>query len=555
MSSTLKSSRKTGSRAGAYIGTVALLLFLTALAVVSGLYLRGRVDLTRDRQFTLSPGSQKTLDNLADIVTLKVVMSRDLPSEFQQRRTEVMDWLQEFEAHSGGKVKLLVEDPGEDESKRKAAEALGIREVSLRAENRESVEVKKGFFGLALLYGDKKEAFPVITSLTSFEYDLVVKLKRLTGTVKTVGIVEGVEGAQYTVVLPGEGQPTMVGFDQNFPTLRTQMDQLFRVITQEPAYMPIDTTVDLLVVVAPTYLQEIEKFRIDQFLMRGKSVIFLTPGMQVDMVNGFTASPVNNGYEDLLAFYGMGVRKNIVVEPQNWEQLRFGSVGVQRPYPYWMVENYGTFSPDNPITARLQTLSFPWSSSVEWGVGGQGTTRAEVLVRTTPGAWDESGILSLSPRDLAEYQPQEPQSFPLVVLRTGPLKSFYTRFLPPGLSPQDSARALTVSRGDARVLVIPNALFATDFYVGYTGATGNLILLLNAMNQMALDADLIHIRSRQIMDAPLNPDAASRLKTPLILVNMLLAPLLLAALGIFTGVRRRRLEARSSEAGSGEDQV
>jgi ABC-type uncharacterized transport system involved in gliding motility auxiliary subunit len=541
-------SRKLNSRAGAWFGILALLVFLTALALISGLYLRGRADLTRDRQFTLSPASRKTLENLDDIVTLKVIMSRDLPADFRQRRTEVMDWLQEFKAHSGGKVRLVVEDPGDDAEKRQAAEGLGIQEVSLRSENRESMEVTKGFFGLALLYGDKKEVFPVITGLSTFEYDLVVKLKRLTGSMKTIGIVEGADGARYTVALPGGAQPPMVGFEQNFPTLKAEMDRLFQVIPLYPDYLPIDTAVDLIVVLAPRYLGEMEKFRLDQFLMRGKSVLFLTPGMDVDMAAGFQAQPSNNGYEDLLAHYGMGVRKNMLVEPRDWEQLRFGSAGnagVQRPYPYWMVENYGTFSPDNAITAKLQTLSFPWASSVEWGVGGQGPVegaRTEVLVRTTPFAWEEGGMLLLTPRDLAEYQPQEPQSFPLVVLRTGPLKSYYAGFRPPGLPPGDSASFQAVSRGEPRLLVIGNALFATDFYVGYTGATGNLVLLLNALNQLALDPDLIQIRGRQITEAPLDPDAAARLKTPLTVMNLLLAPMLIALVGIFAGLRRRRRE-------------
>jgi hypothetical protein len=99
-----------------------------------------------------------------------------------------------------------------------------------------------------------------------------------------------------------------------------------------------------------------------------------------------------------------------------------------------------------------------------------------------------------------------------------------------------------VSRGEPRLLVIGNALFATDFYVGYTGATGNLVLLLNALNQLALDPDLIQIRGRQITEAPLDPDAAARLKTPLTVMNLLLAPALIALVGIFAGLRRRRRE-------------
>jgi len=538
--------RRQGTRAGAWTGFLVLLAVWAILAVVSGLFVRGRVDLTRDRAFTLSPASQKTLDHLHDLVTIKVFFSRDLPSEFRERRTDVKDWLDEFQAHSGGKVKVLYLDPGESEARRKEAEALGVREVSLRSENRESMEVKKGFFGLAILYGDKKETFPVITSLSTFEYDLAVALKRVTGAVKTVGIVQGLDGVRYSVTLPGANSQPRVGFEANFPTLEGEMDRLFHVVDVEPAYGPIDTTIDLLLVAAPFRLAESEKFRIDQFLMHGKAVIFLTPGNDVSMVDGFSSGPTNNDYESLLEFYGLGVSKNVLAESQNWEQLRFGDANVQRPYPYWMVETYGALNPDNPITSHLQSVSFPWASSVEWGPGGQGPLHTEVLVRTSPNAWEETGMRSLLPRDFADYQPQPPRSFPLAVLRTGIFTSFYAQALPPGVPAEDSARALRVSRGPASVLVVGNALFATDFYVSYTGATGNLLLLLNAMSQLTLDPDLITIRSRQITEAVLDPGLSSRLKTPLILINLLLAPVLITLVGLLAASRRRK---RAREAG------
>jgi ABC-type uncharacterized transport system involved in gliding motility auxiliary subunit len=538
-------SKKLSSRAGAALSVLALLVFLAALALASGLYVNGRLDLTRDRQFTLSEASLKTLKNLEDIVTIKVVMSRDLPSGFQRRRVEAIDLLREFEARSEGKVRLVFENPDDSEEKRQAAEGLGVQEVALQAETRDGVEVKKGFFGLALLYGDRKEVFPLLRGMESFEYDLVVKIKRLTGSVKTIGVVEGTEGNRFTIMLPGEGRPTMVGFEQSFPTLKGEMDRLFDVRPQDLFLAPVDTAVDLLLVAAPRLLDEVEKFRIDQFLMRGKPVIFFTPGMHVHMVDGLTGKPLEDGYQDLLASYGLAVRRNMLLEGHSWEEIRYGTGEVQRPYPYWMVENYSTFSPDNPITARLQSVSFPWASSIEVNEGLQEGLRTEVLIRTTPFAWEEAGDLLLNPRDLAAYEPGEPQSFPLAALKTGRMKSAYGGFAPPGVSPEEAAAPLPVSLGESRVLVISNALFVSDFYLGLTGATGNLIFVLNAFDQLALDPDLIHIRSRQVEESPLDGDAAIRLKTPLILVNMLLAPLLLAGIGIFAGIRRKRRETRA----------
>lgn len=542
-------SKKLSTRAAAWIGGVALAVFLAAAAIVSQLYVNGRLDLTRDRQFTLSDAAVRTLRELPDIVTVRVVMSRDLPGQFQQLRLQAVDLLREFEARSEGKLNLVFEDPGEDPEKRKAAVSMGVQEVQLQEQTRDGMQVKRGFFGLALLYGDKKEVFPVIQNLETFEYELIIRLLRLTGTSKVVGVIDGTEGNQFSFALPGE-TPTN-GFAANFPTLKANIEQLYKVEVQQAAWLPIDSRVDILLVAAPGRLTTAEKFRIDQFVMTGKPVIFLTPGMDVRVVNGISASPTVNDYDDLLARYGVRVHRNVVLEPRQWEMVRFGNSTFPNPYPYWIVASYATMNPENPITAGLQTMSFPWTSSLDVDTANPRIT-SEPLVLTTESAWEETGNLYMAPREMNEYLPENPRMHTLAVLQTGRMKSLFAGALADSAA-ADALRAevpageLSASRdsseGDARVLVVSNALFLSDFYLGYTNATGNYHFLLNALDYLALDPSLIHVRSRLINEAPLDEDKVSRLKTAVIVTNMALAPLLLIVLGAVGSVRRRKREA------------
>jgi ABC-type uncharacterized transport system involved in gliding motility auxiliary subunit len=538
----MSSKKKLSSRAAAWLGAAALLVFLGAAGLASQMFASGRIDLTRDGRFTLAPASRKALRELPDILTIRAVMSRDLPGRLQQRRLEAVDLLREFEARSGGKVRLVFEDPGEDPARRSAAAQLGIEEVELQARERGSLEVKKGYFGLALLYGDRKEVIPVIANMSTFEYDLVVRMKKVTGAIKTVGIAEGPEGGRLTLVLPGEGSPTTTGFEQNYPTLKAQMDARFRLRPVDLAAGPVDTSLGVLLVTSPGWLEEPEKYRLDQFLMAGKPVLFLSQGMNISMVGGLAGAPSRNNYEDLLAHYGAAVSKNVVLEPFNWEEIRYGSGGDQVPYPYWMVATYKTLNAGNPVTAKLQRLSFPWTSSLELNPKAQPQVRTEALVKSTPQAWEETGNVLFNPRPLASYQLGEPKEFTLAALLTGTFTSRYASGLPAGITPWDSATFRAFSKPDARLLVVGNALFATDFYMGYTQAFGNVHFVLNALDHLTLDADLIRMRSREAGAYPLDEEAVMRLKTPLLLVNMLLAPLILLAIGIFAGIRRRKLE-------------
>src|SRR6266852_5576572 len=172
-------SKKLNSRTNAYLSALTLIVILAVIGIASEMFVHRRLDLTRDRQFTLSKAAVNTLKTLPDIVTVKLVMSKDLPTQFLQIRTYVVDLLKEFQAQSGGKLNLVFEDPGESDQKKQQATSLGIQEVQLQEQSNEGMQIKKGFFGLAMTYGDKKEVIPILQNLETFEYDLVVKLKKL----------------------------------------------------------------------------------------------------------------------------------------------------------------------------------------------------------------------------------------------------------------------------------------------------------------------------------------------------------------------------------------
>jgi gliding-associated putative ABC transporter substrate-binding component GldG len=537
-------SKKLSTRTSAYIAGAALVVGLTAVGIVSELYVHQRLDLTSDRQFTLSKAAIQTLNSLPDLVRVKVVMSKDLPTQFIQIRTRVMDLLQEFEAQSNGKLQLSVEDPGDDEKKRQSVTSLGIQEVQLQEQSSEGVQIKKGFFGLALMYGDKKEVIPVLQNLESFEYDLVVKLKKLTGNTKTIGIIEGSGENRWSFTLPGQPPKITTGFEENFPTLKQEIEKLYKIEKLDPSVQEISDNIDLLWVVAPKQLNEVEKYRIDQHIMKGKSVIFMAPGVDVNLGMGINGSATQNGYEDMLSHYGVGVKKNVILEYRQHQFVRFGNSFFPSPYPYWIVVSYEGLNAKSAITSKLGTISLPWTSSIELDSTRRDSANTEILVESTKESWDESNSFSLLPRDMKDYLPINPKKHPLVVMRSGKFASYFDKRPIPAdsMNKIDTSKALRQSQKEGRILAFANALFASDFFVGYTNSIGNLHLVLNSLDQLALDPDLITIRSREITDAPIN-ESKKGLKTPLLLFNMLTAPILLLLAGILMYVRRRNKEA------------
>jgi ABC-2 type transport system permease protein len=507
-------SRKRDARARALVGTITAAVLLLVAGLVSEFFLHGRADLTRDRRFTLSGAAVASVETLPDNVTVRVVMSKRLPVRFAQARTRVVDVLREFQARSGGRIDLVFEDPGQDSARRVAAISLGLEEVLLQEETRDGLKAQKGFFGLALIYGENKEVFPVLQSLETFEYDLLVRLKRLTRGLRTIGVVDG----------SGAGAAR---FAQDFSLLKSRAEGIYRFTDS------LERGVDLLLVAAPARLGEEEKRRVDRLLLSGTPVIFLAPGVEIDLSAGIEARPAENGYGDLLAHYGLGVRANLVAEPSRWERVRFGDAPFPVPYPYWITVPFEALNAVNPITASLPSVSFPWTSSIALDPSAQASARYEVLISTSEQAWEETADWMLYPRLLREYEAGPRAEFPLAVLATGSMTPFYTAG---GAAPEPLP---------VRLLVVSNALFAADLYAEYIDNENNLHFMLNAFDQLALDSGLIHVRSRQLDETPLEETRVRRARAPLLWLNLLGAPALVLALALFLRLRRAAREKRN----------
>ncbi|RLC61916.1 MAG: hypothetical protein DRI48_10190, partial [Chloroflexi bacterium] len=82
----------------------------------------------------------------------------------------------------------------------------------------------------------------------------------------------------------------------------------------------VPADVDVLVIVAPQGLTEVERFAIDQYLMRGGSIIVAAGnyGITIDQfAGGLGLKPLEDGLQEMLASYGIRVEESLVMDPQN----------------------------------------------------------------------------------------------------------------------------------------------------------------------------------------------------------------------------------------------
>ncbi|MBK8442634.1 MAG: Gldg family protein [Sphingobacteriales bacterium] len=75
-----------------------------------------RLDLTQEGKYTLTPATKKVLQQLDDIVFIKVYLEGDFPAGFKRLRNSTQDMLDEFRAIAGNNLQYEFIDPLDVES-------------------------------------------------------------------------------------------------------------------------------------------------------------------------------------------------------------------------------------------------------------------------------------------------------------------------------------------------------------------------------------------------------------------------------------------------------
>jgi ABC-type uncharacterized transport system involved in gliding motility auxiliary subunit len=268
-------------------GLIALAVLFLGVVMLSNVGLRGmRVDLTQNRLYTLSPGTQQVIAELKEPVNLYFYFSRETASKqaplLMPYATRVREFLEELAARSHGKIHLLVIDPQPFSDEEDRAGEYGLQ--SLQAGGGEPL-----YFGLAGTNStDGHAAIPSFQADREefLEYD-VAKLINELGTPKkpVVGLIS-------SLGLQGQFNPMTGQMGEQWPVL-TQLQELFTVRPLTTDVDHIDKDVDVLMLVHPKHWPQKTLYAIDQFVMRGgKVVLFVDPNSGADTAGQDRSNPL-----------------------------------------------------------------------------------------------------------------------------------------------------------------------------------------------------------------------------------------------------------------------
>lgn len=374
-----------------------------------------------------------------------------------------------------------------------------------------------------------------------------------------------------------QSTPTMPGMPpqgHSFRTLQQSVSKDHTIVMEDLSDGSVDASADMLLVVAPENLGDAQRFALDQYLMRGGTVVLATSPWSINTQGtSLSLRSVNSGLGEWLAHMGITIGEDVVLDERH---AAFPVPVVRRlagyefrdmqfvDYPYLLDVRADGLNEEHPITGGLPQLTVGWASplSVTAGDGLQATT----LLSSSDRAWrsmDTDVMPSVDPagRSSLDGSGKPRERATLAVLLEGEFTSAFDAApeLPAtGAGAEDEGAELpgtallSKSPTSARLLVVASNDFASDQVLsGVIAASGtqyfgSLEFLMNAVDWALEDNSLMSIRSRAHFNRTL-PPLAQDTQASIEYGNYGMALVFLALLFGFWRLLRTRREARLAE--------
>ena len=500
----------------------ALALAFIGLTILCNQSLAGwQLDLTQNRLYTISPGTDRILQSIKEPIDLYFFYSaqtaQSIPqiSPYGQR---VHDFLEELAQRSDGMIHLHVIDPKPFSVEEDRASELGVTGTDINDAG------TKFYFGLAGTNSTNgQQAIPFFDpSKQSFlEYDVAKLVYELAHPAKPV--------VAWLSTLPMTGGYNPQSGQMTQPwVIYSQAEQLFDLRTLQPNATSISPDVRVLVLVDPKNLSPATQFAIDQYALRGGHILaFVDPVAEMDQSAGnpmqAMAADRASHMENLLAAWGVDFNPGEVVADRGHAL----TVAMREGEP--PVEHIGilgldksSLSQNDVITAGLSNVNVETAGYLNPAKGA--TIKFEPLIQSSADAEPlpaQRFAMLANPTTLLDGFKPTGRHYTIGARITGMVKTAFPDGPPQGVTLPAGQRDLKASAKPLNLVVFADSDLLSDFlwvqeqdlfgqHVAQAMAS-NGDLVLNALDNLAGSSDLISVRGRAGFTRPfLRVDALRR---------------------------------------------
>ena len=507
-----------------------MLVMLVAVNVIAA-FVFFRFDLTGEKRYSLSSSTKEELQQMNDVMYVKIYLDGDLPPAFKRLRNSVKELLDEFGVYARDNIEYEFIDPSASTIKKERDELYsqlykkGLQPTNLEERNKGASSQKVIWPGAVINYSGREAA---ITFLNT---------KIGSGTEENIN--RSMEGLEYefmnTLRIFGTGIRPKVGFLQGQAELSTkQISDAARALSD---YYEVDTIeihqqlsalkpFKAIVIAKPdSVFSEKDKFIIDQFIMNGGRVLWLIDPMQMNMDSlqvseSSVAIAKDINILDQLFRYGARINDDLAMDLQAAPiPLVTGMVGNQPQqslFPWYFFPLLNPVS-NHPVVHNLNAIKCEFASTLD-------TVEAPGIRKTILLTTSKFSRSVLSPvRVSLNILKQDPdpsffsqQYLPVAVLLEGKFQSVFRGRVPAEiLSNKDIAykdtgvanKMIVVSDGDiiANYVNKKGAVYPLG-YDRFTNQTyGNRNFILNCVDYLCDNGNIVALRGKEFKIRLLDP--------------------------------------------------
>ncbi|MFT5903943.1 MAG: ABC-2 type transport system permease protein [Flammeovirgaceae bacterium] len=528
-------SRRTTSKSKVWVETLLGIVLLVLIGFISTIKFQ-RFDLTEEKRHSLTSSTIRLLEELDEVVYVKVFLDGDFPADYQRLRQSIREKLDEMKAYAGDEIEYEFINPSEAEDRKSREEMYGelvkkgLQYTALQIREKDGVSEKIVFPGALISYRDKEvplqilqnqqrttDAQMVNRTINNLEYSFVNAIYQVRESEpKKVAFIEG-----HGELSALETRSFQNELEKHYEVDRVDIGGMVNALSRNVAGEGKRVNrYDAIIVAKPTEeFTEQDKYIIDQFVMLGGKVVWMIDAMQVSMDSLLTsdvtmALPLRTNLDDLLFNYGVRLNRDILLDRTCAPiSLLTGPRGNEREELFpWYYKPILIPNVSHPIAANVDPILAEFISSIDT-VEAPGITKKVILstseytkILKSP-ARVSFNIVSIDPEFGSANRPNQP----VAVLLEGEFESNFANRLPPNflnenlLDFRDKStltRQLVIADGDIAANPVNND--GTKFReLGFDAVLGrkmygNTEFLVNAMNFLLGDATLINVRSRTI---------------------------------------------------------
>jgi ABC-type uncharacterized transport system involved in gliding motility auxiliary subunit len=521
------------------VGVAAMALILVAFNFITG-SVKTRVDLTKERAYTLSAGTRAILAKLDAPVKVRFYCTQGENSTpgalmLKNYAKEVEDLLGEYKQAAKGKVIIEKYNPEPDSDAEDSAHLDGVEGQMLG--NNPFGGGDRFYLGLAISYGmDQKVAIPFLSPDRErlLEYDISRAISQVfTPEKPVVGIMSPLPifGMPANPMMARMGQQG--GGEQPWAIVN-ELKNDFKVKRIAMDVDKIDDEVKVLLVVHPRDITEKAQYALDQFILRGgKMIAFLDPLPALidtkEQNQMFGAIPnTGSNLDKLLKAWGISFESGKVVADMKYMLKVGGRGGQPTDAPAILGLTKQALNNDDIVTSQIENVWLPFAGAFS-GTPAEGLKETVLLKSTKESQLVDGFMANLAGENiLKEFKPSGTE-YALAVRLAGKFKTAFPNGKPEekkdeekkdgDKKPEEKAAekksddSLKEGKDNNAVILVADADMLSDrvalqpvqtlFGTAYAPANGNLSFCQNAVEQLTGDSNLINVRSRATTSRPL----------------------------------------------------